>query len=313
MHKITETGPAFCVCAGGIAACLLCRTDLSVSLIIFAFAIIYLLICCLAVRGRGCDSAAVRAVLGVYSVVSAGASVMLCASLVTDSSVMDRTFYPLILLLTGLFALCFGFSKRSAVVSVSFIVGVLSMLALLILMFLCVLRTDFGAVSLVKPDTRLSAVLIAFSVFDTVLVIPLMRGKPAMLFCGGAAAHLYGIGMTLLAVTVLTEDIFNSVNMPWLVLWRSTFITSFLNSFEILGVCAFFILTAVKAGIAVKHALDFFGKKYASVILIFIFAFASVFTVYSKTIYAAVFLSALTGITVPLICFCRKKRNSPDL
>lgn len=309
MYKITETGPAFCVCAGGIVACLLCRTELSVGLTVFLFAIIYLPICCLAAGGRGCDCAAMRAVLGVYSVVSAGTSVMLCASLVTDSGVMDKTFYPLILILTGLFALCFGFSRRSAVVSVSFIVGVLSMSALLILMLLCVLRTDFGTVSLVNADFKLSAVLFAFSVFDTVLVIPLMRGKSAMLFCGGAAAHLYGVGMTLIAMTVLTEDIFNSVNTPWLVLWRSTYITSFLNSFEILGVCAFFILTAVKAGIAVKHALDFFGKKYASVILIFIFVFATVFTVYSKTVYAAAFLSALTGITVPLICFCGKQKQ----
>ena len=114
------------------------------------------------------------------------------------------------------------------------------------------------------PDRKLLLLLTAFSVFDVAIVLPLLKGKPLMMFCGGAA-HIYGAVMTVLAVSVLTNRIFNDSSMPWMTLWRSTFITSFLNSFEILGICAFFILNAVKAGIAVKNRTRYFQYKIRGV------------------------------------------------
>ena len=45
MHKITETGPAFCVCAGGLSVCLLYRVSLATSLVTFAAAVLFILYC----------------------------------------------------------------------------------------------------------------------------------------------------------------------------------------------------------------------------------------------------------------------------
>lgn len=302
MYKISETGPAFCVCAGGMSVYILYRVDLLTSLVVLAAAVLYLLYC-MFVLSRGGGSykrgTAFGALMGLYAVISAAASVTLCASLITDSSVMDKTFYPLILLLTGLFAVSFGLSGKDGAVSVSFIVGAISFALLAILIFLCVLRTDFSVPEITPPEPKILLLLLAFSVFDAVLVLPLMRQTPVMMLCGGAVAHLYGAGMTMLSISVLTEGIFNSVNMPWLTLWRSTFITSFLNSFEIIGVCAFFILNAVKAGIAVNIAVNMFGRKYTVLITAFVFAAAVLISLFTGLIFAAAAVSAAAGILAP--------------
>lgn len=135
-----------------------------------------------------------------------------------------------------------------------------------------------------------------------------------MMLCGGLAAHLYGAVMTVLAVSVLTNKIFNDSSMPWMTLWRSTFITSFLNSFEILGICAFFILNAVKAGIAVKTALDIFNTKYAVFVLLGIFAVSVLLTLFSGIFYAAAVLSVIFGLLAPAFSLLIKYREKigPD-
>ena len=313
MHKITETGPAFCVCAGGLSVCLLYRVSLATSLVTFAAAVLFILYCAFVLsKGGGsyADSRALGVPVGLYSVICAAVSVNLSASLITDGGVMDKSFYPLIVLLTGLFAVCYGMSNRDGAVTVSFVTAAIGFGVLLVLMFLCVLRTGFEMLRFDAPDRKLLLLLTAFSVFDVAIVLPLLRGKPLMMLCGGLAAHLYGAVMTVLAVSVLTNKIFNDSSMPWMTLWRSTFITSFLNSFEILGICAFFILNAVKAGIAVKTALDIFNTKYAVFVLLGIFAVSVLLTLFSGIFYAAAVLSVIFGLLAPAFSLLIKYRQN---
>ena len=310
MYKLSETGPAFCVCAGGMSVYIMYRVDLLTSLVTLVFAVLFLTFCTFVLSRCGSprfDSAAVKAIAGIYALISAAVSVTLSASLVTDGGMMDKSFYPLLILLTGLFAVCFGMSNRSATVSVSFITAVICAVAMAVLMLLCLLRTDFSVPKISSPQPALFLLLFAFSVCDTVLVLPLIRGKPAMVFTGGILAHLYAFGMTVTALSVLSESVFKDSNMPWLTLWRSTFITSFLNSFEIIGICAFFILNAVKAGIAANLAFEVFGKRYAVFIMLAVFCISVLLTLFSGFIYAAAAVSVFFALFITAYSLKNKK------
>ena len=311
MHKITESGPAFCVCAGGMSIYILHSVNLLTSLISLGLAVLFFIFCGYILSKVNIDyriNKPIGALTGIYAVVSSAVSITLSTSLIIESSVMNKKFYLLILLLTGLFAVCFGMTKRDCTVYVSFIIGLAAALVLWVLMFLCMLRTDFSLPKITSPQPETLLLLTAFSVCDVILVLPLHKGKPSMLFKIGGITHLYGVAMTFLAISVLTENVFSMSDMPWLTLWRSTFISSFLNSFEVMGVCAFFILNAIKAAIGIKAAVDIWGKKYTVFIMLSMFAAAGMLWLFSGLILAAAAVSVISGVLLPVASLLSAKK-----
>lgn len=78
MHKITETGPAFCVCAGGLSVCLLYRVNLATSLVTLAAAVLFILYCAFVLSKGGGNYAGSRVLgvsVGLYCVICAAVSV----------------------------------------------------------------------------------------------------------------------------------------------------------------------------------------------------------------------------------------------
>lgn len=302
MHKITESGPAFCVCAGGMSVYILYSVNLTTSLVSLVLSILFFAFCGYMLSKGGIDyrvNKPIGALTGIYAVISASVSITLSTSLIIKSQVMNEKFYPLILLLTGIFAVCFGMTKRDCTVYVSFIMGLAAAVVLAVLIFLCLLRTDFSMPDLGKIQPNALLLLTAFSVCDIILVLPLHKGRPSMLLKIGSITHIYGAAMTVLSISVLSKEVFYMSDMPWLTLWRSTFISSFLNSFEVMGVCAFFILNAIKAAVGIKAAVDIWGRKYIVFIMLAMFAAAAALWLYSNLISAAAVVSVAAGILLP--------------
>ncbi len=309
MNRLGDISTAFCLSLGGLSLLLAGQGSVTGVLIVTFGAAIYLTLCCLAARKTRETMALgrIRYFVGGYAVVSSAVSVFLSSRLVVDAGVIDSGFYPLMVLLTLLLAFCFSVSKQNAVSSVAFVTSFAAAVLLCVMLFLCVVKTSFSPISFSPPDPKLLFLISAFSVFDVSLALPRLCGKSRMLFFGGMAAQLYGAVTTLVAASVLSGKVFEGANTPLLLLWRSTFIASFFNSFEIVGVCMFCLMCAVKAGYTLSLAVSVFGKKAALPAVLASATAVVILSVWGGVIYAAALLSVISGILLPVALLAKQK------
>jgi len=312
MNKYTSLGVTLCVSLGGLTISLLKRTDFLMYVILIALSVVSMLFYSLILRRGALPEKAFRGskyMLAISAVISSATSVALACSLITDTAVMHKSFLPQLVAITILFSLAIAISKdsaasKSAVVLSFFAVGVLA-----ILMLLCFVETDFSPITAGSLNIHLLLPLSAFSIFDIVFILPLInKNDGSMLLLGNTLSQIYMTALTLVAVSVLSGALFNSAQMPLMRLWQSTYIASFLSRFEIVAICAFFILCAFKSGLVLKYSFNAFGKTCAVWIVILLITCCIGILLYSGLVYLSAILSCISGVILPLISLLRIKR-----
>lgn len=313
MNRIYGAGPAFCMAAGGLAVCILFGVGLFDSAAVFTLSLLYLLYCRAAVA-KGVSVSSARLAFGAYSVISASVSLILGVRLLTAARVTDTELSPLLVLLTLALAVCFALSDSRAVSSVAFTTAAISFLIMTVCMVSCIV-SDNLTLPAVAPRLDIKAVfaLCVLSVFDIVLALPFSGTSAAMLACGTVSAHGYAVLTTVLSMAVLSKEIIAELNSAWLTAWKSGYLLSVVNSFEILGVCAFFALCAVKCSIAVKISTEAFGKRCLPLTAVACLLTAVLLSKFAKVFFAAAAVMSALALYIPLAVIFRHKKTAASI
>lgn len=237
----------------------------------------------------------------ISSLASSAYTLALCTELVTKTQVLSNDCFWLVFVLSVLTVLAVSYSKKHACRFTAVFASLAAAVLLVLIFILSLLDTDFSQPSLGSVDKNILLPFVAFSAFDSFLVIPLLNKESRSGALGAAVPCIYMFCAALAAVSVLSQRVYYSLELPLLRLWQSTYIASFVNNFEIIGICALFSLCLVKAGLVLKAAADIVPKKCFWLLAAALTAL-SVIIIYFDT--AVILLSAaviITGVLLPIM------------
>lgn len=310
MKNINDLCVIICVSLGGISLSLLHRTDAVMFVLLAAAGVLFSFLCTLLIRrGKLPDHAfgGSKYILGISAVASSSVSAAIASALVTDTDVLDKKFLPLTVLLVLVFVLLFCFSSSNALPKTASVAVIASTAVLVILILLCLTETELSTVLAGGINYRYMLPLVAFTLCDTVYVLPLIKGRGKFTLTLGITISIaYMAAMTLIALSVLRDGLFYEFEMPVMKLWQSTFIAAFLNRFETIAICVFFILSAIKSGIILQSAFNVFGKSCFYPIAISFTTFTVAVLLFPWLTYFAAVLTVLCGFVFPTLAVLKK-------
>lgn len=242
-----------------------------------------------------------RTLVFISSAASAAYTLALSAQLVTKTGVVSNDCFALVLVLSSIVVLSVAYSKKHACRFISVSTAVTAALFLLIILILSLLDTEFSAPSFGNIDKNILLPFAAFSAFDTFLVIPLMSDKTRFGIYGALFPCLYMLCAALAAVSVLSAGVYYSLELPLLRLWQSTYIASFVNRFEMIGICALFALCIVKAGLVFRAAASIISKKRFWLSAVVLVSLAVIMICFDLAVILLSAVVILTGISLPLL------------
>lgn len=299
MSKISDFGVLFCVSFGGLVLSALQCTNLVtlVFLLIVSSAVMlfYYFLLSKPVNETGKFS---KITYCVYSVLSSAVSAATAAALLSDTGALSNNFYIPLLILVCCVAAAFAYSNCEGACFTAGTVSLFVCVILVILLALCVGKIGDGVISSGKTNVKLLLPLCAFSVFDTVLILPYIKNRKTLFF--NVLPVVYITVMTVIAMSAMGLELFYDSKLPLLHLWRSAYIPSFINRFELVALCMFLVACAVKSGIVLKRAADITGKDKIPILTVFLFGVVTLISLYSNAVYGVALLSILCGIILPV-------------
>ena len=302
---MTDIALILCMTLGGLSMSLLHRADALTLALLSGITLVVMLFYTLILKKQSPFKkkfSVLKYPLAVCSVIAAAVSAANATALVTRTTVLDKSFVPLAMTLTLAFALVISLSKQYALPRTALVTVSVSAVVLVILIFLCVTETELSAIELGRLKTNFLLPLVAFSVCDTVFVLPLMTRTPKFrLLLGSAVALTYFLLTTLIALSALSNGLFFEFEMPIMKLWQSAYIPSFLSRFETVAVCVFFILSAFKSGLLLNYAISAFGKSCFYMIALLFAALSVAIFVWPILVYFAAILTVLCAFAAPFM------------
>ncbi|MBQ8605620.1 MAG: hypothetical protein IJ408_02685 [Clostridia bacterium] len=210
--------------------------------------------------------------VSVWSLLSCSFSVTVAADLVVRASVLHKDYFPFVVIMTAAFCVIFALSPRTPVKSVTLVCAGVSLLAFIVIIILSVLDTDFSYPELPSPTVGDFFPVSLVAILDVFLIFKMSKHKtPISYLAGGICAFVLLLVITLVSVSVLSPKTYYSLESPLLKLWQSTYITSFINRFEIVSVTALYLITALKAAIVLRPCLENSNARLKPVLVISVF------------------------------------------
>lgn len=311
MSKLSDFSVAFCVALGGLVLALLKSTAPVTLVVLFGFSLLlmmlyYFILTKYKVFHRITGGCA-RSLLSVYSVLSSAVACATASAVVAHTGAVKSEFYPALIVLICLFALIFTRSGIKPTKNTTAVSTVIVVALMILLVFLCMNKRDFSQVYPGEINGLLLLPLTAFSVCDMILVLSFVSQKNRRSFMlGGIIPVIYLIVMSIIAVCVLGNELFSSTELPLLHLWKSAFIPSFLNNFELIALCGFFVCCAIKAGLVLKYSADAAGKDKVWIVALFLFASVTLISYINEAVYVIALFSLFCGIILPIICALKR-------
>lgn len=261
MNKARTFSISFCFAMSGLALLLVSSADPVTTLIPLFLSPLLLF---LYIR----FSKPKKSLLALSSICSFCYSAVFASELTVKAGVLSKDCLYLVLILTCLCSLAIAFSNRFSQRYTALCTVLIASVILALVFLLSLVDTNFSPLSFgsVKKDFLLQFVV--FSSVDSFLVLPLLKNEPRFAILGSVVPPLYMFALTLAAVSVLSSEVFFNIEFPLIRLWQSTYIASFVNSFEVIAVIAVFSLTLVKCGLVLAPAAVLFSKKRFWLLLI---------------------------------------------
>lgn len=256
MNKLYSATCGFCVCTGGLA--LMLSENVSITTVLAAVGASALFILCgPLIRYETPQIAKIHALIS--SAVSAYTAV-LC---VTDSGALDKSFVPLLILLVTALCVYAVYTENTALQRLCVVTVLISAAVIAIIIISCLVNSGFSAITFGAFNTRMFFCIVAFSGADAMLFKNLSVKNSRFAYLGAASAIVCAAAFSVIAAAALGNAAAADPASPWLMLWRSAYIASFVNSCEIIAVCAFFIICVIKACLFLKIAASGKIKKRA--------------------------------------------------
>jgi len=222
------------------------------------------------------------------------------------SFALDKSFVPICVFLGCAVALSFAISSLRACKSVTSVVSVFGILMLIVILTLCLFDGSFDKVTSASVDRRIIFPLSVFGVIDSLFVMPYIRKTNKCMFViGSALMPSYLLVTVLLSISMLSSQIFHSLDTPIITMWQSCYVASFIDRFETIVMCALFAVCAAKAGILLKCVFDIL-KAYRPLAFVAFSLFVVPLILMPSLIYLYAVLT-LVCVTVYLINILLKK------
>lgn len=262
MGKLLSPAIAFICALGGLSFLFLTPVSLTeIIILLIVFVVLFPLLFFASKKLRPLKITKVALI--IISMLSCAFSVTVASKLIINTLLLDKTYYPLIALVTLLLAALIAISKNEAVKSVSLICSLAVSLIFIITILLSLIDTDFSAVAPVKFSIGLPFLICVYGCLDMCLTFKITKNKmPFNYLIGAAAAFLILLVSALSAMSVLSHNVYHTLDMPIIRLWQSTYIASFINRFEIVTLTALYTVTAVKSGLVFTYAIKNITPKY---------------------------------------------------
>ena len=254
MNFALESSLSFIIVFAGLSSLFLQRANFLNVVLLVAIFILFTIFSFYFVKKLK-DTPFLNAVKITLAVISSAFSLYFAANVAIESGLLQKEFYPLVLVTTSLLPVCAMLSDKIPIKNISFICTTLAVAVFIIICVLSIVDTEFSKPILVKPDFKNILPFLYFSVFDIVFLLCKSKNKTPLAYVfGGALAFGFYLVFILIAKSVLSYDVYISLEMPLLRLWQSTFITSFVNRFEVIAMSFVYLLCALKSGIILKFA-----------------------------------------------------------
>lgn len=310
MSKLSDYGVIFCITMGGLVLALLKKTSLATLILLFGISVLLITFYHFILTKYNLfyriTGKVTKSLLCVYSILSSAVACATASAVVAHTGAVKNEFYPVIVVLICLFALVFTCSGVKAAKNTTAISTVSVTILMILLLFLCINKRNFSYVYSGEINLLFLLPLTAFSVCDIILVISYISNKNSRFFVlGNITPLIYLIAMVLIAVSTLGNNLFSEIELPLLHLWKSTFIPSFLNNFELIALSGFFICCALKAGFVLKYSTDIFGKDRIWIVAVLLFALVTLISYVNESVYVIAVFSVFCGVVLPIICLIK--------
>ena len=266
MKKVLDISVYFVSVLGSLSVLLLTNANVLDVLICFALYIPFSAICVL-VNKKFINNKYFKMFATIVSLAVGFFGILISAKLVSETDILTKNLFPLMLVITGVFSTLLSLSKTDAMKSVFAICSFITLSVFILTLILSVIDTDFSSITFEKADFKKITVLMSLVFADAfVMSVRFNNTNVTDMLVGGAIAFLLFILALIVSLSVLSPDVYYNLETPLFKLWQSTYITSFLNRFEVVTVSSLFLMSALKSGAAVSQSVCYFGKKYVSLV-----------------------------------------------
>lgn len=207
-------------------------------------------------------------------------TLLLATKLLSDTKTLSPDRYSILFLVCAVTVCVVALGKPDSLRMNSVFATSICVVVFILLLALSLLDTSFGNVKSVSGGEYPVLQLVAFSVFDFYAVVTRIKHKKHSAMLGGLFLPLYFLVSTVVAVSVMSPKVFESLERPLVSLWSSTYIPSFLNRFEIIGIVSVFLLIIMKSSLMLSNIYDIVDNKFRVLICISVSLFSIVMLFY---------------------------------
>lgn len=278
VRRIDIFSLSFCISLAGLSLALYGRQSFwSLLAVLVLSPVIMLIYSTLAKRGDADFIDLIKSKLGngmavffgVFCIIAAASSAMLGSKLFCSSVFDDRGYLVLLLLMLAA-AAYFALSKPVAKARVATIVCIVAAFFLLLTLLLTLPKISSFKID-IDFDFKLKPFeIIGVCVFDLVGTFALLRKEHKQLpgALGSAAAPAYFCTTALISTMILSKEVLLSAKMPFILVWKTTFIGEFISHFEVYAICAVLAAAVIKSGAFLGMALKALKDKYSPVVYV---------------------------------------------
>ena len=316
VRKIDVFSVSFCISCAGLCLALITEQSIWALLLIAVLSAAIMLLYSQVAGKQGFDfincirlkcGKAITFLFAVFCIIAASSSAVL-GSRLFSSSVFDGKGFIVLLLLTLAVAIYFALSKPVAKARVATMVFIVTAFFLTLTLLLALVK-----INSFTPDIQLEFKLSGFEllgvcVFDLVATLGLYKKENGMLAgaLGGALPPIYFCITAISSTLILSKELLLNSDMPFLLVWKTTFIGEFISHFEVYAICVMLAATVVKSGLFLGLSVHAIGQKYSPIIYVAAVACAAGIGYIENWFFVYTFIALAFGLIVPIFLLIKK-------